>query len=184
MKRLLFGHLAVVALFVTAGISCDGPPATTWVTPVPDTAPHPSVALAPLQRAIRADVESIPSASLPALVGPDTPCQEWVPLAVQQGWPADREIIETLVSIIYRESRCNFDSYNPTDPNGGSRGLLQINGFWCEPRFPDDIGYLQSYGVLTTCEELFDPATNLHAGIVIFTYSTVKNGNGWHPWRT
>ena len=29
----------------------------------------------------------------------------------------------------------------------------------------------------------FDPATNLHAGIVIFTYSTVKNGNGWHPWR-
>ncbi len=183
MKRLLLGHLAVLALFMSAGISCDDRIPTTRVAPVPDTAPLPSVALKPLQGAIRAELRATPTPSLPALVGPDTPCQEWVPLAVSEGWPADREVIETLVSIIYRESRCNHDSYNPGDVNGGSRGLLQINGFWCEPRFPGDIGFLQSYGVLTTCEELFDPATNLHAGIIIYTYSAVKNQNGWHPWR-
>lgn len=184
MKSFLLGNAMFVAVLALAGISCD-PPSYAPPALVPLPTVYAPIIDAPVttQARLRADVESVPSATLPALVGPDTPCQEWVPLAVQSGWPAERETIETLASIMYRESRCNHDSYNPTDVNGGSRGLLQINGFWCEPRFPGDIGWLQTQGVLVSCDQLFDPAVNLRAGAVIYAYSSAKNNNGWHPWR-
>ena len=184
MRPFWIGNVLFVAVLALAGLSCE-PRSYDPPDLVPMSTVYEPLIVAPAttQARIRADVESVPSPSLPALVGPDTPCQEWVPEAVQAGWPAERETIETLVSIMYRESRCNYDSFNPTDPNGGSRGLLQINGFWCEPRFPGDIGWLQSQGVLVSCDQLFDPAVNLRAGLAIYAYSSAKNNNGWHPWR-
>lgn len=118
------------------------------------------------------------------LVRPDSPCQEWVPTAVDNGWPRDRQVVEKLVSIVWRESRCEADAWNRTDPNGGSIGLMQINMFWCKPSAYWPTGYLQAHGVLESCDELLDPAVNLMAGWVVYTYSYNRHGgDGWNPWK-
>lgn len=186
MKAFLLGNALVVAVLALAGLSCD-PPNTAPPRLVPMTTAYPPLSVAPVttQARMRADVESVPTPTTPPLVGPDTPCQQWLPLALEVGWTADRVMAERLLSIMWRESRCNYDSWYKQDPNGGSLGLLQINQYWCKPNRYTDRGYLQDVGVLETCDELFDPATNLRAGLALYSYSVYKNGgNGWHPWRT
>ena len=141
-------------------------------TSVPETAP---------EGPMRADYQQ--AVTVP-LVGPDAPCQQWVPLAVSVGWQADRVVLEKLVAVMWRESRCNVDSWNQTDPNGGSRGLLQINGFWCQPSRYWPTGYLQAHGILGNCDDLFDPTINLMAGLALYNYSFDRHdGNGWNPWK-
>ena len=54
-------------------------------------------------------------------------CQTVFDMARHVGWP-EHELTQ-LVAIAYRESRCNPDAFNPTDPNGGSAGVMQINYF-------------------------------------------------------
>lgn len=182
-RRFLWGNIGVLLLFALAGIDCDGPPEQggSPATPVPTTAPPASVA--PVTTQVPLVAYSVASPTLPYLVGPDTPCQEWLPTALSVGWEADREVIETLLSIMWRESRCRPEALNGSDPNGGSVGLLQINNFWCKPNRYTDRGWLQDQGVLTDCSELHNPATNLRAGLIIYLYSLGKNQNGWHPWR-
>lgn len=110
-------------------------------------------------------------------------CGEWHDLAIAVGWPEAEW--PTLSYVIYRESRCNIGSWNKTDPNSGSRGLMQINGFWCRPNRYDPNGFLKSVGVLNTCDDLFDGETNLRAGLAIWTYGQNKYGCGWRgPWAT
>lgn len=133
-----------------------------------------------------------PTTTLPDLSGVDFTwiardihgkCGEWHDLAMAVGWPAEEW--PTLSYVLYRESRCNIDSWNKTDPHSGSRGLMQINGFWCRPNRYDPNGFLQSVGVLNNCEDLFDPVTNLRAGLAIWTYGENKHGCGWRgPWAT
>lgn len=103
----------------------------------------------------------------------NNPCGQWLDTALSVGWSI--ELWPQQAYIIWRESRCNIDSWNQTDPNGGSRGLMQINGFWCQK-------WLQAQGVLSSCEQLFDPVINLRASWAIYNYSVGKNDNGWHPW--
>jgi hypothetical protein len=43
-----------------------------------------------------------------------------------------------------------------SDPNGGSYGLTQINGFWCLPNSNWPIGWLQEKGILEECSDLFN----------------------------
>lgn len=105
---------------------------------------------------------------------PDTKCAEWWPMADSLGWSLDQWA--TLSHIIWRESRCQPDAYNPTDPNGGSYGLTQINGFW--------IDYLCQHWEICHPNELFDPQISLASTWVLYSYSVEKNGCGWHPWRT
>lgn len=110
-------------------------------------------------------------------------CGEWHDLAMSVGWPSDQW--PTLSFVIFRESRCNIDSWNQSDPSTGSRGLMQINGFWCRPNQYDPNGFLQSAGVLNTCDDLFDAETNLRAGLAIWNYGEEKHGCGWRgPWAT
>lgn len=109
-------------------------------------------------------------------------CGEYRDLALAVGWPAEQW--PKLSKVMYRESRCNFDSFNRTDPNGGSRGLIQINGFWCRPSKYNPQGWLQAKGILNTCEDLFVPETNLRAGWAMWQYSQERNGCGWRPWST
>lgn len=187
MKRFWIGNVAVVAVLALAGLSCEGPkadkpalvPLATVYVPL-TTAPTTTVGVA---ATVRVDEPGIPTPSWPPLVDPETPCQEWVGEALDAGWPADREIVERLMWVMHRESRCNTSAFNGSDPNSGSIGLLQINTFWCEPRHAGDPGWLQLQGVLTECSELYLAATNLKAGAAIFNYSVDKNNNGWHPWR-
>lgn len=110
-------------------------------------------------------------------------CGEWHDLALAIGWPAEEWPI--LSKVLYRESRCNIDSWNRTDPSSGSRGLMQINGYWCRPSKWSQAGWLQDRGILTTCEDLFKPEQNLRAGLAIWLYGEQKHGCGWRgPWAT
>lgn len=89
-------------------------------------------------------------------------CPQWEAEALLQGWPADQ--LDRLDHIMWRESRCRPDAHNTADPTRyGSRGLLQINGFW-----------VKHFGI--DADSLFDPATNLRTGHLIYTIS------GWGPW--
>jgi hypothetical protein len=102
-------------------------------------------------------------------------CQTVFDMARHVGWP--EHALTQLVAIAYRESRCNPDAFNPTDPNGGSAGVMQINYFWCKPSSYYANGYLQAYGLLRTCDDLFDLEDNLRSALAIYRYS-----NGWRAW--
>jgi hypothetical protein len=88
----------------------------------------------------------------------DWSCPDWLTLAIEVGFAVDE--LPIVDRLIFRESRCQPDAYNGDDPNGGSRGLMQINGIWCE-------WYLQSLDIVDTCDQLYDPATNLRAALAI-----------------
>ena len=102
-------------------------------------------------------------------------CQTVFDMARHVGWP-EHELTQ-LVAVAYRESRCNPDAFNPTDPNGGSAGVMQINYFWCKPSSYYANGYLQAYGLLRTCDDLFNLENNLRSALAIYRYS-----NGWRAW--
>ena len=121
-------------------------------------------------------VPQIPSTTLTTQPrAPKSLCEQVFDTAKAIGWPADQ--LGMLVAIAQRESRCQPDAFNPSDPNGGSYGIMQINGFWCQPSRYWPNGYLQAYGLLTKCTDLFDRETNLRAALAIFNYS-----NGWRAW--
>jgi len=110
-------------------------------------------------------------------------CGEWYDLAISVGWPASEW--PTLSKVLYRESRCNWDSHNKTDPSSGSRGIMQINGYWCRKSQWSQNGWLQDRGILNVCDDLFNPTINLKAGLAIWMYGEVKHGCGWRgPWAT
>ena len=126
-------------------------------------------------------VDAVPVPALPFTTlttqprAPKSLCEQVFDTAKAIGWPADQ--LGMLVAIAMRESRCQPDAFNPSDPNGGSYGIMQINGFWCQPSRYWPNGYLQAYGLLTSCNDLYDRETNLRAALAIYRYS-----NGWRAW--
>ena len=117
---------------------------------------------------------------------PDIPeglrCPDYYLSAKEIGWPEDQ--LDRLDYVIWRESRCDSSAHNKFDPASGSRGIIQINGFWCRPNSYSSEGFLQENGVIDSCEDLFDPEVNLQAGLVIYNYGIEKHGCGWGPWST
>jgi len=107
-------------------------------------------------------------------------CPDAVALGYSLGWNVDD--LDELDYVIWRESRCLPDVYYAKDPNGGSHGLMQINGFWCLPSRYYPNGYLQTQGILSTCKNLYVATINLIAGLEIFNYAKENGGNGWQPW--
>jgi hypothetical protein len=99
-------------------------------------------------------------------------CEQFSALAVNLGWPADQRTV--LESIMFRESRCIPNSVNTKDPNGGSRGLMQINGSWHK--------WLIGKGIITNKKDLLQAETNLLAGLEIYNYGVERYGFGWGPW--
>ena len=117
---------------------------------------------------------SLPPIFTPQLSIPVTAkCPQWWDNAVEAGWR--RKELITLDFVMWRESRCDASAFNPKDPNGGSRGLVQINGFWTP--------YLRSKGVLKRSEGLFNPDVSLRSALVIFEYGVERYGHGWGPWN-
>lgn len=114
----------------------------------------------------------------PALVGPDTVCAEWAPMMLEEGWPKDREILETALAIMYRESRCT-----PTADSGPDHGLFQINRFWISAESNPPY-WLAAKGIAQTHDDLFDPRINIRAALAIYNYSVERNGDGFLPWTT
>jgi hypothetical protein len=99
-------------------------------------------------------------------------CEQFSALAVNIGWPLDQKTV--LESIIYRESRCIPNAINKKDPNGGSRGLMQINGFWTP--------WLIERGIIRHKKDLLQADINLRAGLEIYNYGLDRYGYGWGPW--
>lgn len=105
---------------------------------------------------------------------PDWRCDEWMGLAREVGWSEDQ--LPKLSYTIYRETRCRPDQHNADDPMGGSKGLTQINQFWCKPTRYWPEGWLQTHGILEHCDDLYDPRVSLTASLAIWENS------GWTPW--
>ena len=99
-------------------------------------------------------------------------CPQWWDRARHAGW--DDVTLLRLDVVMYRESRCRPDVVNDDDPNGGSRGLLQINGSWTR--------WLRERGILQGRDELFDPDVNMTAALAIYRYGIERYDFGWGPW--
>ena len=99
-------------------------------------------------------------------------CEQFSALGVNLGWPADQRTV--LESIMKRESNCTPNAVNRKDPNGGSRGLLQINGSWHK--------WLISKGIISKPANLLQADVNLRAGLEIYNYGVERYGFGWGPW--
>jgi hypothetical protein len=114
----------------------------------------------------------------------DAQCPQWHEMALLAGW--EIEHLDRLDYIIWRESRCLPNAHNKADPVTGSRGLMQINGFWClKSRWePHPAGYLGNIGIINSCEDLFDPILNLRAGKAIYDYGVERGQCPWRPWST
>jgi hypothetical protein len=101
-------------------------------------------------------------------------CEQFSALAINLGWPIDERTV--LESVMFRESTCTPNAVNSTDPNGGSRGLMQINGFWTP--------WLKQRGIINSVDDLLQAQTNLLAALEIYNYGVNKHGYGWGPWST
>ena len=112
--------------------------------------------------------EAIPEPPIPA----EAHHPEWWGLAREVGWEEDQML--TLDYVIHRESRGQTMAFNKSDPNGGSRCLIQINGSWTRG--------LRDNGVLTKVDDLYNPRTCLTAGLTIYQYGVDRYGFGWSPW--
>ena len=107
-------------------------------------------------------------------------CPQWYDLAMQFFPPAEWNTIDFLLN---RESRCDLRALNPKDTNGKpSYSLFQINAFWCRPSKHYQQGFLQEHGVLTTCDDLFEPEIQFRAARAIYVEGLVRHGRGWRSW--
>ncbi len=102
-------------------------------------------------------------------------CVPYLNLAVSVGWIESK--LPTLERVMWKESRCQPHQHFAGDPNGGSHGLTQVNGFWCQPSMYHENGYLQHLQLLTSCDDLYDPVVNLRSALAIYEY-----GDSWSPW--
>lgn len=137
-------------------------------------APSGTIALAPISVQPYL-IEPATTTSSTIFIDPyGTLCEQFSALAVNLGWPVDQRTV--LKSIMQRESNCIPNAINRKDPNGGSRGLLQINGFWNK--------YLIERGIITSPKNLLHAETNLLAGLAIYNYGVERYGFGWGPWST
>lgn len=127
-------------------------------------------------------VQTTTTTTVPIIIPDNLKCPEYYLLAKEVGWPEDQ--LERLDYVMWRESRCDSSVHNKKDPASGSRGLIQINGFWCRPNRWTNQGFLQDQNILNACEDLFDPRINLSAGLAIYNYGVEEHGCGWGPWST
>lgn len=184
ISRLILGLSAFLLVIAVAlvGIEPESEsapvetaPNTVVITKPPTTTSAPTTTSTTLPPPPPTTTTTLPE------VDPSLPCQEWLPLALQIGWPSDTRTIEMLLRVMNRESRCRPEARSTTSDTG----LLQLNDYWCEPsRYTDNpSGWLGDRMPLGSCADLTDPVKNLQAGLLIWLYSENANGNGWHPWR-
>lgn len=163
----------LVSVFLSTAASVAAPEPRLEVAP-PSTV---IVTVRPSTTTTAASTTTVaPTTTTTTLPSGDWRCAGWLPLALEVGWPVDQ--LGKLDVVMYRESRCNVDSWNRADPMTGSYGLMQVNGYWCSSTKYNPNGWLQDRLPMTTCADLFDPTINLAAGLLIWQRS------GWSPWST
>ncbi len=152
--------ISVTSIFIFAK-----PPAPTNTQPAPITVFQGLEQPAPLP----------PTTVITTPITQPDACQTVFEMARHVGWP-EAELTK-VVAVAFRESRCKPDAFNKADTVGQSYGAMQIYDFWCLPSKYFANGYMQAYGLLTVCDDLFDLETNLRAALNIYRYS-----NGWSAW--
>ena len=95
-------------------------------------------------------------------------CAQYVADAITAGWPADQAPL--LARVMFRESRCNPLAFNSQDSNGGSRGLMQVNGV--------HETWLIEAGIITHLDDLFRPEVNIIAALHLYRMV------GWQAWAS
>ena len=155
-----------LALAVLAG--CTITPADAAPTPTAPVSGLPAAAVATEPAAPVVPRTTLPApTTLPAYVHPEPNVERWHALALAVGWPEAEW--PWLSCVVYRESRGLPDAYNGRGPDR-SISLLQLNvkgSLW---------GWYAAQG-LTDPDQLFDPATNLRMGRLLFEQYDRK------PWR-
>jgi len=93
-------------------------------------------------------------------------CGEWHDLALEVGWTEAEW--DTLSTVLYTESRCQFDAWN-----GHDAGLTQINQIHSE--WLAEMGY-------THPDDMFDPRLNLWFAYRLYSSREEIGKCGWKPW--
>lgn len=176
MKRLLILLGSVIAMS-TYGIVALADSSVAEAPTVKEVVAPPATSTATTTTTLPIPVYSPPS---------DSHCPQWHETALEAGIP--EEDLPRWDYIMWRESRCLTDVHNTYDPMSGSRGLTQVNGFWCRNsrynKAPNGAGWLELQGIVTHCDDLYDPLTNLLAAKAIFDYGVERGNCPWLPWTT
>jgi len=165
---LTFGlYLSLVIVFG------GGDNASPEPTPTPTSFPRITVQiLTPEQQVDRiAELAPSPTTTIAPVVivevSDDTKCQQWLQTALEAGWPNEREVLDRLGFICWRESRGIPDA-----DSGPDHGLLQINQI--HSKWITDLGW--------THEEMKDPAKNLRFAWLLYSGREANGQCGWTPW--
>lgn len=174
---------AILAVVFVQIAACGGSQSVPSVVPTNPVvvAPSPAPAPPPSTSTTTSTTSTTTTVPIEVMATPgERSCPGWIPLAREVGWPDDQ--LDKLSYVMWRESRCQPLAHNSTDPVSGSRGLTQINGYWCRPSKWSQAGWLQDRGVLDVCDDLYDPETNLRAALLVWYYGVEKGRTGWGPW--
>ena len=188
-----FKFLGIVAfayfgLMVTFGSSSESPPEptvkvpeTVQITPLTDQQiADRNAEIAQQIAEENATIYDEPvetSTTLPQLaqIDPDTKCQEWLPLAVEMGWPNETHVLQKLGQIMWRESRCQPEACSKSDAGKRCRDYGLTQGNWtAHHEWWADLGI--------TPEQMFDPATNLRWAYLLWNAREERGLCGWQPW--
>ena len=176
------GYFSLVLIFGSGG---ESPPETT--VRVPQT-----VQIVPLTQEQEADreaeiiqqiaeenatiydepVETTTTLVQLAQIDPDTKCQEWLPLAVEMGWPNETHILQRLGQVMWKESRCMAISADSEWFNGHDWGLTQINQIHEE--WLSEMGW--------TLDDMAIPSSNLRFAYLLWNSREEQGKCGWTPW--
>ena len=185
-----FKFLGIVAfayfgLMVTFGSSSESPPEptvkipqTVQITPLTDQQiADRNAEIAQQIAEENATIYDEPvetTTTLPQLaqIDPDTKCQEWLPLAVEMGWPNDTHILQKLGQVMWKESRCQAISAESEWFNGHDYGILQINQIHEE--WLSEMGW--------TLDDMAIPSSNLRFAFLLWNAREERGLCGWQPW--
>jgi hypothetical protein len=184
-KFLALVAFAYFSLVVVFGSSSESPPETTikvsqtvQIVPLTDEqiADHEAL-IAQMIAEENATIYDEPvetSTTLPQLaqIDPDTKCQEWLPLAVEMGWPNRTEVLQTLGRVMWKESRCQAISPDSKWFNGHDYGLTQINQIHEE--WLSEMGW--------TLDDMAIPSSNLRFAFLLWNAREEAGKCGWQPW--
>ena len=172
------GYLALVIVFGSGGEAAPSP--TVQVPQTVQTVPLTQEQEADRKEAILQEIADLPvetTTTLPQLaqIDPDTKCQEWLPLAVEMGWPNETHILQRLGQVMWKESRCQPQACSKSDSDRQCRDYGLTQGNWTAHN-----EWWANLGI--TPDEMFDPATNLHWAWLLYSSREEAGKCGWTPW--
>jgi hypothetical protein len=181
----MFLRFAVLSGLVWAGFWSFGladlerqPPDTLAPLVIPATTTTTSTTIVYLDAhsVLEADIEKFDALDAFA----DNPYAPILALAMDAGWPADVELLDTLADVIHKESRGRMivgpSSRGPGHEqwNGHDWGYVQINEI--------HTAYVeQIYGV-PFAEAMSDPWKNLNFAWILYSGRQESGKCGWQPW--